>query len=69
MNDSPASPFDPDDGAVPGAGHAAAYLVLVNGEGAVSLWPDFAVVPSGWRPVHGPDSHAGCLAHAESAGG
>lgn len=30
---------------------AGVFHVLVNDEGQHSLWPDFALVPRGWRPV------------------
>ena len=41
------------------------FRVLVNGEDQHSLWPDFAPVPAGWRPVFGPDTRAACLEHIE----
>lgn len=30
------------------------FLVLVNEEEQHSLWPEFARIPDGWTPVHGP---------------
>ncbi|MGW2659221.1 MbtH family protein, partial [Streptomyces sp. NPDC001478] len=47
------NPFDDQDGT---------FLVLVNDENQHSLWPQFADVPAGWTTVHGPDTHAACLA-------
>lgn len=41
------------------------YLVLVNDEGQHSLWPEFAEVPGGWSPAHGPDTRDACLAYVE----
>ena len=41
------------------------FRVLVNGEDQHSLWPDFAPVPTGWRPVFGPETRAACLEHVE----
>lgn len=57
------SPFDAD----PRSDRAGepTHLVLRNAAGAYSLWPAFARVPGGWRPVHGPDSHASCSAYVE----
>jgi MbtH protein len=37
------NPFDDPDGR---------YLVLVNGEGQHSLWPEFIGVPAGWTVAH-----------------
>ncbi|GAA1081472.1 MULTISPECIES: MbtH family protein [Tsukamurella] len=51
------NPFDEADGA---------FLVLVNHEDQRSLWPAFAEVPDGWRPVFGPAGRAECLAHVET---
>ena len=39
----------------------ASYLVLVNGEGQHSLWPEFAEVPGGWTTVSGPGGRQECL--------
>jgi len=50
------NPFDDPDGT---------FLVLVNDEDQHSLWPEFAPVPAGWRPVFGPDARAACLEHVE----
>jgi MbtH protein len=46
------NPFDNADGS---------FLVLVNSENQHSLWPAFAEVPAGWRPVHGPTGRQPCL--------
>jgi uncharacterized protein YbdZ (MbtH family) len=46
------NPFENPDGT---------YLVLVNDENQHSLWPEFAEVPAGWRPVHGPAPRQDCL--------
>lgn len=35
-------------------------FVLANEQGQHSLWPAFAVIPAGWRQVHGPDSREAC---------
>jgi len=48
------NPFDDADGR---------FRVLVNDEDQHSLWPDFAPVPAGWRPVFGPDGRDACLGH------
>jgi len=45
------SPFDDESGA---------FLVLVNDKKQHSLWPFFADIPAGWKPVHGPDSRQSC---------
>lgn len=37
------------------------FLVLVNGEGQYSLWPQFAAVPNGWSTRFGPDERQICL--------
>lgn len=50
------APFDDPDGS---------YAVLVNGEGQHSLWPRFAAVPPGWRPVGPTGPRADCLAYVE----
>ena len=41
------------------------YLVLINGEGQYSLWPEFADLPQGWRIVLGPESRSACTAHID----
>ncbi|MFG1653247.1 MbtH family protein [Micromonospora sp. NPDC049275] len=51
-----ANPFDDEGGT---------FLVLVNGEGQHSLWPDAKPVPAGWRTVSGPTSRGACLAYVE----
>lgn len=43
----------------------ATYLVLVNGEGQHSLWPQFVAVPDGWEARFGPDGRTECLAYIE----
>jgi MbtH protein len=50
------NPFEDSDGV---------YLVLVNGEGQHSLWPEFIAVPEGWDTAFGPDSRDACLAYIE----
>ncbi|GAC66274.1 MbtH family protein [Gordonia soli] len=50
------NPFDDTEGT---------FLVLVNGEGQHSLWPEFAAVPDGWTTVFGPSGHDECLAYVE----
>lgn len=37
------------------------YVVLINDEGQYSLWPAFALVPSGWRVVHEQNTRRKCL--------
>ena len=44
----------------------AGYVVLVNGEGQYSLWPDHKAVPSGWRLAGCAGSKADCLAFVEA---
>lgn len=54
------NPFDDDDGT---------FVVLVNDEEQHSLWPTFAEIPAGWRPVFGGDggaSRAACLDYVET---
>lgn len=43
------------------------FLALVNDEGQHSLWPAFADVPAGWRPVHPAASRTAVLDHIEAA--
>lgn len=50
------NPFEDENGT---------YLVLRNGEGQYSLWPEFAGTPPGWAPVHGPGARAACLTYIE----
>ncbi len=45
----------------------AGYLVLVNDEGQHSLWPVFADVPDGWKPVFGEAPRQECLNYIEEA--
>jgi MbtH protein len=47
-----ANPFDDPDGR---------FLVLVNGEGQHSIWPDFATVPEGWTRAYGVADRTACL--------
>lgn len=54
------NPFDDDNGT---------FWVLVNAEQQHSLWPTFAAVPAGWRPVYGDAdgaSRADCLTYVEA---
>ena len=54
------NPFDDEDGR---------FYVLVNDEDQHSLWPSFAAVPAGWRPVFGADggrSRDACLEYVEA---
>ncbi|QEV05006.1 MbtH family protein [Streptomyces prasinus] len=46
------NPFEREDGR---------YLVLVNDEGQLSLWPAFAVVPAGWNVALPEDNRQACL--------
>jgi MbtH protein len=46
------SPFDDQ---------SAKFLVLVNGEGQHSLWPEFRPAPAGWQAVYGPETQKNCL--------
>ncbi|KQR16490.1 MbtH family protein [Cellulomonas sp. Leaf334] len=50
------NPFDDEDGR---------FLVLVNHELQHSLWPAFAVVPSGWTVALDDASRADALAYVE----
>lgn len=50
------NPFDDDNGS---------FYVLVNDEEQHSLWPTFADVPAGWRPVYGEADRAACLDYIE----
>ncbi len=42
------------------------FLVLVNGEGQHSLWPEPVTVPQGWTIAHAADSKQSCLAYVEA---
>jgi MbtH protein len=44
---------------------AGTFLVLRNGEGQHSLWPQDVRVPAGWQVVHGPGARAECLDYVE----
>ncbi|MEY9854631.1 uncharacterized protein YbdZ (MbtH family) [Catenulispora sp. GAS73] len=50
------NPFDDESGE---------FYVLVNDEEQHSLWPTFADVPDGWRPVFGPAGRAESLAYVD----
>ncbi|MFD0354373.1 MbtH family protein [Streptomyces sp. NPDC127110] len=52
------NPFDDEEGE---------FHVLVDDEGRHSLWPAFAAVPAGWRPVFGPAARASALEYVENA--
>ena len=55
--DTPLNPFDDD---------RHTFRVLANDQGQHSLWPEFADVPSGWQPVHGPAPRVDCLAWVDT---
>ena len=42
---------------------AAEYLVLVNADGAHSLWPARFTTPRGWTATHGPAGREDCMQH------
>lgn len=44
----------------------AEFYVLIDDEGAHSLWPTFAAVPTGWQIVHGAASRVDCLDYFET---
>lgn len=50
------NPFDDPD---------AAYLVVVNPEGAHSLWPAAHETPQGWEKAYGPEPRGRCLDFVE----
>lgn len=50
------NPFDDEQGT---------FHVLVNAEGQYSLWPDFSVVPAGWRTELTSVSREAALQHVE----
>jgi MbtH protein len=50
------NPFENPDGR---------YLVLVNGLGEHSLWPESSPVPAGWSKVHGVADRRSCLDFVE----
>ncbi|MDX3691327.1 MbtH family protein [Streptomyces europaeiscabiei] len=50
------NPFDNEEGE---------FCVLVNDEDQHSLWPAFAAVPAGWRPVFGPADRKSALEYVE----
>ena len=37
------------------------YLVLINGEGQYSLWPEFADIPAGWTVAKAAGSRQDCV--------
>jgi MbtH protein len=39
------------------------FLVLANGEGQHSLWPQPIAVPKGWHVVHQTDTRENCLSY------
>jgi MbtH protein len=39
------------------------FLVVVNGEGQHSIWPDFKPVPAGWRQTGFQGLKKECLEH------
>ncbi len=39
----------------------ASYIVLINGEGQYSLWPEFLSIPPGWERVFGAANRQECL--------
>ena len=45
------NPFDDENGT---------FLVLINGEGQYSLWPEFADVPAGWSVAKTASSRQSC---------
>ncbi len=45
----------------------AHYWVLLNDEERSSLWPAFADVPAGWRPVLGPGPREQMIAHINAS--
>ncbi|MBQ1104556.1 MbtH family NRPS accessory protein [Streptomyces anulatus] len=51
-----ANPFEGD----------GAFHVLVNDEEQHALWPAFADVPAGWRPVFGPGERKAALEYVEA---
>ncbi|MFB8240444.1 MbtH family protein [Kitasatospora purpeofusca] len=51
-----ANPFDDVEGT---------FSVLVNDEGQHSLWPAFAEVPAGWRPVLEGAERQACVDYVE----
>lgn len=42
------------------------FRVLVNHEDQYSIWPDYKLVPGGWRDVGVAGSKADCLQYIES---
>jgi MbtH protein len=46
------NPFEEEDGR---------YYVLINQEGAYSLWPARIEIPQGWTIVYGEDGRQACL--------
>ena len=50
------NPFDAEDGR---------FYVLVNEEEQHSLWPAFAEIPAGWRPVFGEAPRGECVKFVE----
>jgi uncharacterized protein YbdZ (MbtH family) len=52
-----ANPFDDESGT---------FVVLVNGEGQFSLWPESIATPAGWDVSHGPSARADCIDFVEA---
>jgi MbtH protein len=50
-------PFDDENGQ---------FYVLVNAGDQYSIWPAFADIPTGWRPVFGSANRQECLAYVET---
>jgi MbtH protein len=42
------------------------FRVLVNHEEQYSLWPDYKIIPGGWRDTGVAGSKAVCLQHIEN---
>jgi MbtH protein len=51
------NPFDQEEGE---------FYVLANDEDQHSLWPAFAAVPAGWRPVFGPGQRTAALEYVQA---
>ncbi|MFH9296749.1 MbtH family protein [Streptomyces sp. NPDC017520] len=47
-----ANPFDDEKGT---------FVVLINGEGQYSLWPEDILIPAGWETSYGPSGRSQCL--------
>lgn len=51
------NPFDDPNGT---------FLVVVNNEGQHSLWPQFALVPDGWKAMFGPATRQACVDYVDA---